>query len=98
MSKPPDGHLLANVRVTVADTKNPQKVESVVTSEDGKYQFNGLPAGKYSLSARKRGFISAAYDQHEQFSTAIVTGAGLDTETLVLKLAPDAELTGKVLD
>ena len=93
-----DGHVLANARVTVSDTKNSQKVESVVTSEDGKYEFNSLPAGKYSLSARKRGFISAAYDQHEQFSTAIVTGAGLDTETLVLRLAPDAVLTGKVLD
>ncbi len=93
-----DGHLLADVRVTVTDTKNPQKVESVVTSEDGKYEFHGLRAGKYSLSGRKRGFISAAYDQHEQFSTAIVTGAGLDTETLVLRLAPDAVLAGKVLD
>jgi uncharacterized GH25 family protein len=93
-----DGHVLANARVTVSDTKNSQKVESVVTSEDGKYEFTGLPAGKYSLSARKRGFISAAYDQHEQFSTAIVTGAGLDTETLVLRLAPDAVLSGKVLD
>jgi hypothetical protein len=93
-----DGHVLANARVTVSDTKNSQKVESVVTSEDGKYEFNGLPVGKYSLSARKRGFISAAYDQHEQFSTAIVTGAGLDTETLVLRLAPDAVLSGRVLD
>lgn len=93
-----DGHVLANARVTVSDTKNSQKVESVVTSEDGKYEFNSLPAGKYSLSARKRGFISAAYDQHEQFSTAIVTAAGMDTESLVLRLAPDAVLTGKVLD
>jgi len=93
-----DGHLLANARVTVTDTKDPKKVEFVITSEDGKYEFRALPAGKYSLTGRKRGFIAAAYDQHEQFSTAIVTGAGLDTEHLVLKLAPDAVLTGKVLD
>ena len=93
-----DGHLLANARVTISDTKNSQKVEFVITSEDGKFEFNGLPAGKYSLTGRKRGFIPAAYDEHEQFSTAIVTGAGLDTETLVLKLAPDAVLTGRVLD
>jgi len=93
-----DGHLLASARVTISDTKNSQKVEFVITSEDGKYEFNGLPAGKYSLTGRKRGFIAAAYDEHEQFSTAIVTGAGLDTEHLVLKLAPDAVVTGKVLD
>ena len=93
-----DGHLLASARVTVTDAKNPQKVEFVITAEDGKYEFNSLPAGKYSLTGRKRGFIPAAYDEHAQFSTAIVTGAGLDTEHLVLKLAPDAVLTGKVLD
>ena len=70
----------------------------MITSEDGKYEFSGLPAGKYSLSGAKRGFISGSYDQHDQFSTAIVTGAGLDTETLVLRLAPDAVIAGKVLD
>jgi hypothetical protein len=70
----------------------------MITAEDGKYEFVGLPAGKYSLQGAKRGFISAAYDQHDQFSTAIVTGAGLDTETLLLRLAPDAVIAGKVLD
>jgi len=93
-----DGHLLANARVTISDTKNLQKVEFVITSEDGKYEFKGLPPGKYSLTGRKRGFIPSAYDAHEQFSTAIVTGAGLDTEHLELKLAPDAVVAGKVLD
>jgi hypothetical protein len=70
----------------------------MVTSDDGKFEFSGLPAGKYSLEGAKHGFISAGYDQHDQFSTAIVTGAGLDTETLVLRLAPDAVIMGKILD
>jgi hypothetical protein len=93
-----DGRPLVRARITVTDAKDPQKTQSVVTSEDGKFEFKELPAGKYSLAGAKRGFISAAYDQHDQFSTAIVTGAGLDTETLVLRLAPDAVITGKVLD
>jgi hypothetical protein len=93
-----DGHPLARARVTLRDVKEEQKFESVVTSDDGKFEFSGLPAGKYSLTGRKRGFISAAYDQHEQFWTGIVTGAGLDTETLTLRLAPDAVITGKILD
>src|SRR5262249_31006366 len=37
-------------------------------------------------------------NQHEQFSTAIVTGAGVDTENLVLQLPPTAVIFGKVLD
>jgi len=93
-----DGRPLAHARVTVRDAKDSQKFQSVITSEDGKYEFTRLPAGKYSLTGAKRGFISASYDQHDQYSTAIVTGAGLDAETLVLRLAPDAVITGKVLD
>ena len=57
-----------------------------------------MPAGKYDLHGAKRGFISASYDQHEQFSTALVTGAGLETESVVLRLAPAAIIAGKVLD
>jgi hypothetical protein len=93
-----DGHPLARARVTLRDTKGSEKFESLVTAEDGKFYFQGVPPGKYSLTGRKRGFISAAYDQHEQFSTAIVTGAGIDTEALVLRLAPAARITGKILD
>ena len=93
-----DARPLARVRVTLREAKEQQKFESMVTSEDGKFEFRDVPAGKYSLEGGKRGFIFARYDQHEQFSTAIVTGAGLDTETLVLRLAPNAVIAGKVLD
>jgi hypothetical protein len=93
-----DGHPLPHARVTVMDAKDPQKFLSMVTSDDGKFAFTDLPAGKYALEGAKRGFISAGYEQHDQFSTAIVTGAGLDTETLKLRLAPDAVISGRVLD
>ena len=93
-----DARPLARSRITVRDANDPKKFFSIVTAEDGKFEFTGLPAGKYSLTGARRGFISASYDQHDQYSTAIVTGAGLDTETLVLRLAPDAVITGKVLD
>jgi len=93
-----DGHPLANARVALASTKARQQAESVTTSEDGKFEFTGVPAGKYSLSGAKRGYIPAGYDQHDQYSTAIVTGAGLDTENLVLKLDPNSVIAGRVLD
>ena len=93
-----DGHPLARARVTLRDTKDSRKFESLVTAEDGKFEFHGVPPGKYSLTGAKRGFITAAYDQHDQFSTAIVTGAGIDTDALVLRLAPAAMISGKILD
>jgi len=93
-----DGHTLSRARVMVGNARGGQTPIWMITAEDGRFQFPGLPAGKYSLAGAKRGFVTSAYDQHDQFSTAIVTGAGLDTENLVLKLSPDAVISGKVLD
>ncbi len=93
-----DAHPLGNARVTIRDAKDPQKFLSLLTAEDGKFAFPNLPAGKYSLNGAKRGYISAAYDQHDQFSTAIVTGASCETETLLFRLAPAGIISGRVID
>lgn len=93
-----DGRPLPRTRILLRDSKNPREFEGVITSDDGKFEFNSLPARKFSLTGSKKGFITSGYDQHENFWTAIVTGAGLDTEHLVLKLAPSAIITGRVLD
>ena len=91
------GGPLARARVTIQDAKNRQSMQSLITGDDGRFEFH-VPAGKYGLDGAKRGFIFASYNQHDQFSTAIVTGADLETENLVLRLAPNAVLTGRVLD
>jgi len=91
------GHPLAGARVVLGDVRNRQRMVSMVTAEDGRFAFH-VPAGKYSLGAEKRGFLTTSYNQHEQFSTAIVTGAGFNTESLIINLAPNAVLRGKVLD
>ena len=93
-----DARPLGRARVTLRDVKKAEQFESIITEEDGKFAFENVPAGKYSLTGAKRGFITASYDQHDQYSTAIVTGTGIDTEALVLKIAPDAAIVGKVLD
>lgn len=93
-----DGHPLDRVRVLLRDSKSQKEPDSFVTSEDGKFAFEHLSASKYSVTGIKTGFISAAYDQHDQYSTAIVTGAGLDTENLVLRLSPEAIVSGRVID
>jgi hypothetical protein len=91
------GAVLARARVTIRNVKDPKDIQFLLTGEDGHFEFN-VKAGKYGLEGAKRGFITADYDQHEQFSTAIVTGTDFDTETIPLKLAPSAVLVGRVLD
>jgi hypothetical protein len=80
------------------DTANRANMLSVITADDGHFEFYSLYRAKYSLEGARRGFISAAYEQHEQFSTAIVTGPDFNTENLVFRLTPLAFVSGRVID
>lgn len=92
------GETLAQARVTLVNTKNAREAVSMITAENGKFEFASLSAGKYSLQGARRGYLAAAYEQHEQYSTAIVTGKEFDTENLTLRLVPMASLTGTIVD
>ncbi len=91
------GSPLARASVQITDAKDQQSTRTVTTSDDGHFEFQ-VPAGKFALQAAKHGFVTSYYNAHEQFSTGIVTRAGLDTGHLILRLPPDAVLAGKVLD
>ena len=71
---------------------------SVTAGEDGAFFFDGLPVGKYALTAAKRGYLPQSYEQHESFSTAIAVGPGLHSEGLTFRLMPQAIITGTVTD
>jgi Carboxypeptidase regulatory-like domain len=92
------GAPLGKARITLMDTANRANMLSVITGDDGHFEFYSLYRANYSLQGAKRGFISAAYEQHEQFSTAIVTGPDFNTENLVFRLTPLAFVSGKVID
>jgi sarcosine oxidase gamma subunit len=92
------GAPLARARVSIVDVSHSSNSLWMITAGDGRFAFQGVPAGKYSLQGARRGFVRSAYEEHEEYSTAIVTGAGVDTEQLVLRLPPLAKLSGKVLD
>jgi Carboxypeptidase regulatory-like domain len=92
------GEALARAQVTLADTRNRAAMIDVVTGSDGHFEFTGLAAAKYSLNGSKRGFLSAGYEQHESFTTAIVTGPNFATDKLELRLMPMALISGHVYD
>jgi protocatechuate 3,4-dioxygenase beta subunit len=79
----------------VADRGSPQVL---VTGEDGQFHFDGLAQGKYQLTAGKRGYLTQAYEEHDEFSTAIAVGPELKSEGLIFNVIPQAVISGVVAD
>jgi hypothetical protein len=90
------GEPLRRATVAVLAVEDSHTIESVETGSDGRFSLQGLPAAKYQLTASKRGFRTAFYDEHEEYSTAIVTGADQETGQLVFRLTPSSTLHGVV--
>ena len=55
-------------------------------------------AGMWRLVASARGFVSAAYDEHPPFATAIVLTPEAPTANIEFRLSPEASIVGVVLD
>src|ERR1700756_824529 len=67
---------VARIEVSISPTERDDG-QQFVTGSDGRFVFEGLVRGKYSLSAHGPGFVPQAYQQHGMFSTAIAVGPGL---------------------
>ena len=90
------GEPVRRATVEVLAVENSRTVESVSSDAEGHFSLDRLPAAKYQLTASKRGFRTAFYDEHDEFSTAIVTGADQDTSHLIFRLIPGAILRGVI--
>jgi hypothetical protein len=71
---------------------------SAATDAEGRFSFEHIAAGKYPLSAAKRGYRTSYYDEHDNFNSAIVAGDGQDTGDLLFRLPASAVLRGVVTD
>ncbi len=56
------GTPLRETRVTLVNTKNRREAVWIITREDGRFEFAGLGAGKYSLEGARRGYTPAALE------------------------------------
>lgn len=85
-------------RATVEALKedDSRAVASCITDSEGRFVLTHLAAMKFQLTASKRGFRTASYDEHDGFSSAIVTGPDQDTTHLEFKLTPGTVLHGTV--
>jgi protocatechuate 3,4-dioxygenase beta subunit len=92
------GESLPRCVVEIVDVKHGFGARTVLTSEDGRFVFEGVSPSKYRLSASKHGFVTQSYEQHDNFSTAIAVGPGLVSENLVFRMTAGAILSGTVTD
>ena len=92
------GALLARCSVGIERTDGHGAPLSMETGNDGLFAFDGLAEGKYRLSASKPGYLTQAYEEHDNFSTAIVVGPGLRSAGLIFKVVPQAVITGVITD
>jgi hypothetical protein len=92
------GVALARSSVRIADVKERSESTTVTAGDDGSFHFDGLPQGKYSLTAARRGYIEQSYEEHDQYSTAIAVGPGLSSEDLIFKLNAEGVIAGAITD
>jgi 5-hydroxyisourate hydrolase-like protein (transthyretin family) len=86
------GAPLARAQVTISAQGVRDSAQSALTDDNGNFVFENLAAGRYTLFARRRGYVQQSYKQHEQFSTAIIVGPELNTENLRFEMRPGASI------
>jgi hypothetical protein len=92
------GQAVVRCVVEITPTDHRSQSLSFETGDDGRFNFGGIPLGKYELSAAKRGYLTQSYQQHDEFSTAIAVGPDRISEDLVFHLMPQAIFYGTIID
>ncbi len=90
------GEPVRRATVSVLSETDSQAIQVTHTDEDGHFALNGLPAGKYPLTAAKRGYRTSYFNEHDEFNTAIVTGPDQDTTHLEFQLPPAGVIAGVI--
>src|SRR3979490_1574033 len=88
------GQAVARCVVEITATDHRSQSLSFETGDDGRFDFGGIPLGKYELSAAKRGYLTQSYQQHDEFSTAIAVGPDRVSDDLLFHLIPQAIFYG----
>ncbi|MGC2639461.1 MAG: carboxypeptidase regulatory-like domain-containing protein [Acidobacteriaceae bacterium] len=93
------GAPLDRAEVTLATTGvNGTELADTMTGETGHFRFDGLLAGKYAVQASRRGYITASYQEHGGYFTAVVAGPGLDSQGIRLEVMPYGTIAGTISD
>ena len=90
------GQPLRHATVAVLSEEDSHTIAAVESDDDGHFSLDPLSAAKYQLTASKRGYRTAFYDEHQDYNSAVVTGPDQETGNLTFRLVPNAILRGTV--
>lgn len=93
-----DEQPIERATVDLLSTTEERTLQTTSSDELGRFAFHGLAKGTYVLRGEARGFTASKYQQHGTFSTGIVTGGEVSSESLKLELQPLGTLSGTVTD
>ncbi|QNI35463.1 carboxypeptidase-like regulatory domain-containing protein [Edaphobacter albus] len=94
-------HLDASPAITerrMNSTFNPRTGIATDTDDQGRFALTLPSAGAWRLTASASGFVTQAYEEHDNYSSAVVLSAANPSTRLQFSLPPEAEITGTVID
>lgn len=94
------GEPLRRARVTLHHASRDPISLVFITGRDGRFAFENLEPGTYSLSAERDGFLGQSYGARETGGRGvpITVSAGMHLRDLELKLTPHGVISGRVVD
>jgi Carboxypeptidase regulatory-like domain len=88
----------AVVRGSFANRQFPAGRDVYDCDEHGHFSVPLPSAGTWRVTASGPGFVTQAYEEHEQFSSAIILTAAKPSMDLQFRINPEAAITGVVID
>ena len=90
------GEPVRHAAVAALSEEESHTIAAVESDSEGHFSLDRLPAAKYQLTASRRGYRTAFFDEHDEYNSAIVTGPGQQTDRLIFRLVPGCVLHGVV--
>jgi hypothetical protein len=93
------GRPVRNVRVAMTGSTL-RAGKSATTDDQGRFSFTDLPAGQFTLTASKAGFVTVVYGQKKpnRPGTPVQIVDGQNIQNLTMRIPRGGVITGRVLD
>jgi hypothetical protein len=89
---------IRDARVSISAITGP--IEPVFTDSGGRFEFSGLPAGRYTLTAEKTGFVRTRYGSKNDLDppSLVDVSDGAAVNSIEIRLPKGAAILGRIVD